>query len=397
MYKFNRIDEAIEDIKAGKMLIVVDNPDRENEGDLIMAGELVRGEDINFMASYARGLICSPCSGELLERLEIGPMVEKNTDNYQTAFTVSVDHIETTTGISAFERALSIKKLLDPETTGEDYRRPGHIFPLKAKDKGVLERPGHTEAAVDLMRLAGLKELGVICEIMNEDGTMARLPELFEFSRKHGIKIITIEDLIDYRKLKENHMDLVTRAKMPTKYGEFEIVGFVDRLSNDHHLALVMGDIGGTSPVLTRVHSECLTGDGLGSSRCDCGEQYKKAMEDIAKEGRGVLVYLRQEGRGIGLINKLKAYELQDRGYDTVDANIALGFPADLRDYSIASKILERLGISKVKLMTNNPDKIEGLEKFGIEVTERLPIIIPSNKANEFYLNTKKERMSHIL
>lgn len=397
MYKFNSIEEAVEDIRSGKMVIVVDDPNRENEGDLVMAAEMARGEDINFMAKYARGLICTPCRGEILDRLNIKPMVINNTDSYETAFTVSVDHIETTTGISAFERCLSIQKLLDENTVAEDFRRPGHIFPLRAKEHGVLERVGHTEAAVDLTEMAGFKGVGVICEIMKEDGTMARIPDLMEFSERHSIKIITIEDLRKYRKLRENHARLIAEAKMPTSYGDFTIYGFVNDLNGEEHIALVKGDVTSEEPVLIRLHSECLTGDALGSARCDCGEQYDEAMKRIAEEGRGVLLYMRQEGRGIGLVNKIRAYELQDKGLDTVEANIELGFPADMRDYSIGVDIIKSLGVRSVRLMTNNPAKVIGLRDYGLDIVERVPIVIPSRQTNEFYLKTKELKMNHIL
>jgi 3,4-dihydroxy 2-butanone 4-phosphate synthase/GTP cyclohydrolase II len=397
MSDFNTIKEALADIKEGKMVVVVDDKRRENEGDLVMAAEMVTPQAINFMAKLGGGLICMPIIKERLNQLGIGMMVADNTDTHKTAFTVSVDAVETTTGISAQERALTIKKIIDPNAQPNDFNKPGHVFPLGYKTGGVLRRAGHTEAAVDLAQLAGLYPAGVICEIMNEDGTMARVPELKEYVKKHDLKLITIADLITYRRRHERLVDRVSEVNLPTKFGTFKAVGYRDKMSNEEHIALVMGEINSEEPVLARVHSECLTGDVFGSQRCDCGGQLDEALRRISNEGKGILLYMRQEGRGIGLLNKLKAYHLQDNGMDTVEANEALGFPADLRDYGIGAEILADLGARKLRLMTNNPKKISGIFGFGLKVIERIPIEIDHNKNNQFYLSTKKVKLGHML
>lgn len=395
---FASIGEAIEDIKAGKFIIVVDDEDRENEGDLVMAAEKVTHEAINFMAKYARGLICLPMTGERLDELDIPLMVNNNTSSLCTAFTVSVEAKQrVTTGISAHDRAETINVMISPETRPKDIARPGHIFPLRARDGGVLVRAGHTETVVDLARMSGLYPAGIICEIMNEDGTMARLPQLEVMSQKYNLKIISIADLIAYRRRHEKLVHKVAEAKMPTKYGDFMVVAYKSDIDNDEHLAMVMGDIKTKKPVLVRVHSECLTGDIFGSLRCDCGEQVILSMKRIAEEGRGVLLYMRQEGRGIGFHNKICAYELQDKGLDTVEANLSLGFEPDLRDYGIGAQILADMGLHKIRLITNNPKKVIGLEGYGIKVTETVPIIIPPNPHNRRYLETKEKKMGHIL
>lgn len=397
---FDRIDDAIADIKLGKMVIVVDDENRENEGDLVMAAEMCRTEDINFMIKYARGLVCAPLGAELAKKLDLWHMVTQNTDRHCTAFTVTVDYKDTTTGISAEERAITARMLVSDASCASDFRRPGHIFPLVARPGGVLARSGHTEAAVDLSRLAGLKEGGVICEIMNEDGSMARLPQLLEFAEKHGLKIISVEELIHYRVEREKHVQCEVTVNMPTAWGEFTCHAYTSPYGDNPgavHLALVKGDIEGADDILVRVHSECFTGDVLGSLRCDCGSQLHQAMQMIEEEGRGVVLYMRQEGRGIGLLAKLKAYKLQDEGLDTVEANIALGFAADLRDYGIGAQILRDLGIRKFRLMTNNPVKIIGLEGYGLEVSERVPVVVPANEYNEKYMHTKICKMGHLL
>ena len=397
MNQLNTINEALEELKNGRIILVVDDEDRENEGDFICAAEFATTQNINFMATYGKGLICMPMSRKYVEKLQIPQMVTHNTDNHETAFTVSIDHIDTTTGISAAERSITAMKCVDDSAKPEDFRRPGHMFPLLAKKNGVLQRNGHTEATVDLMKLAGLKEVGLCCEIMQDDGTMMRLPSLIELSKKHNIKIISIKDLQSYRKRFDKLVDAVTKTKMPTKYGEFIAYGYVNRLNGEHHVALVKGDIGDGRDVLCRVHSECLTGDTFGSLRCDCGEQFASAMKQIEKEGRGILLYMRQEGRGIGLINKLKAYELQEQGMDTLEANIALGFAGDERQYYIGAQILKDLGVKTLRLLTNNPDKVYQLSDFGMEISQRVPIKIEPTVYDLLYLKTKQEKMGHIL
>ena len=397
MSQLNSINEALEELKNGRIILVVDDEDRENEGDFICAAEFATTQNINFMATYGKGLICMPMSRKYVEKLQIPQMVTHNTDNHETAFTVSIDHIDTTTGISAAERSITAMKCVDDSARPEDFRRPGHMFPLLAKKNGVLERNGHTEATVDLMRLSGLKEVGLCCEIMQDEGTMMRLPALMELAEKWKIKIISIKDLQTYRKRFEKLVDAVTKTKMPTKYGEFMAYSYVNRLNGEHHVALVKGDIGDGRDVLCRVHSECLTGDTFGSLRCDCGEQFASAMKQIEKEGRGILLYMRQEGRGIGLINKLKAYELQEQGMDTLEANIALGFAGDERRYYIGAQILRDLGVKTLRLLTNNPDKVYQLADFGMEISERVPIKIQPTVYDLFYLQTKQQKMGHIL
>lgn len=395
---FNTIEEVISDLRNGKLVIVVDSEDRENEGDLVGAGQFATPEMINFMMKYGRGLICVPMDPKLTEKLNLYLMTEDNSDNFSTWFTISVDAKEgTTTGISAYDRSLTIRKLASIDAKPDDFNRPGHVFPLKARKGGVIVRPGHTEATVDLLKIAGLYPVGVICEIANDDGTMARLPQLMEFAKEFGLKIISIEEIVKYRWMNEKLIERVDDASLPTKYGEFRIIGYKEIITGKEHIAIVKGDVRNKDDVVVRIHSECFTGDILGSLRCDCGNQLEYALEKIEDEGLGVLIYLRQEGRGIGLLNKIRAYKLQDQGLDTVEANRKLGLPDDARDYGIAYQIIKDLEIKSIRLMTNNPKKISRILSFGIEVKERIPIIVGLNKHNERYLRVKAEKMGHLI
>ena len=396
-YTLNSIEEVIEDLKAGKPVIIVDDESRENEGDLVLAAEFATRESINFIIKEARGLLCTPMLESDLLRLGIPQMVERNTDNHETAFTVSVDHVDTTTGISPEERAVTMQKLIDPNAKPEDFRRPGHVFPLRYKEGGVLVRQGHTEASIDLCKLAGLYPAAAICEITNDEGYMSRMDDLLAFSKKHNLKIASVEALIEYRKRHDKLVSIAAETKLPTKYGDFRIIIFKNEVDHKEHLMIVKGDVRGKSDVLMRIHSECLTGDVFGSHRCDCGEQLENALRSIEEQGEGIVIYMRQEGRGIGLTNKIKAYTLQDEGYDTVEANVKLGFPPDMREYSLAAQMLRELDVKSVKLLTNNPEKKEDLERWGITVSKRVPIVIKANSINAKYVTTKKEKMRHML